>query len=186
MNKKTVRTTGFILILMGFLILTIDSPVFADENSPVRDNFFKTEFVYEAKVTIDPKRPVIGASKYGERAIVWITGGTFKGPNIEGTVIPGGADWQLLRPDGVKELDARYTLKTNDGVIIYVINRVLIRPQPTESNPKARYVRSVLSFEAPLGSKYEWLNGYIYLGTLNRSPDYDKEPAVIIRVWKVL
>ena len=91
-----------------------------------------------------------------------------------------------MRPDGARELDARYTLKTNDGVIIYVNNRVLTRPQPTDSDPKALYVRSVLSFEAPLGSKYEWLNSYIYLGTLNSSPDNDEEPAVIIRVWKVL
>ena len=81
---------------------------------------------------------IIGDSKYGTRSIVWITGGTFKGPDIEGTVIPGGADWQLVRADGAKELDARYTLKTNDGVIIYIKNRVLTRPQPTKENPAAR------------------------------------------------
>ena len=46
--------------------------------------------------------------------------------------------------------------------------------------------RSVVSFEAPVESKYKWLNDYIFLGTLERAPGYEKEPAVIIRVWKVL
>jgi hypothetical protein len=186
MKTKRVFTTCLLLMLAVLFIPAIETPVFADDNSPVRDNFFKTEFVYEAKVLIDPERPVIGDSKYGKRTIVWITGGTFKGPDMEGTVIPGGADWQLVRADGAKELDARYALKTNDGVIIYIKNQVLTRPQPTKDNPDARYARSVISFEAPLNSKYKWLNDYIYLGTLERAPDYDENPAVIIRVWKVL
>ena len=186
MKTKRVVVTCLVLFLMTLLAQGVERSAFADDSSPCRDNFFKTEFVYEAKVTIDPERPVIGDSKYGRRSIVWITGGTFKGPDIEGTVIPGGADWQLVRADGAKELDARYTLKTNDGVIIYIKNQVLTRPQPTKDDPDARYARSVISFEAPLGSKYEWLNDYIYLGTLERAPDYDENPAVIIRVWKVL
>jgi hypothetical protein len=153
---------------------------------PTRNDFFKTEFVFEARVTIDRERPNIGDSKYGWRGIVWITGGTFKGPDIEGTIIPGGADWQLVRADGTKELDARYTLKTNDGVPIYIKNQVLNRPAPTRDNPEARYARSVINFEAPLDSRYKWLNDYIFLGTLERDPHYAEEPAVIIRVWKVL
>lgn len=186
MKKKIFATTVLILFLPVFFNPGVKKSIFADDKSSTRDNFFKTEFVYEARVLIDPERPIIGDSKYGKRSIVWITGGTFKGPDIEGTIIPGGADWQLVRADGAKELDARYTLKTNDGVIIYIKNQVLTRPKPTRDNPDARYARSVISFEAPLDSKYKWLNDYIYLGTLERAPDYEKEPAVIIRVWKVL
>jgi hypothetical protein len=186
MKIKTMAIAGVILILSAFIDTGISNPVHASDESIVKNNFFKTEFVYEARVSIDPERPVIGDSKYGRRSIVWITGGTFKGPDIEGTVIPGGADWQLVRADGAKELDARYTLKTNDGVIIYIKNQVLTRPQPTKDNPNGRYARSVISFEAPLDSRYKWLNDYIFLGTLERAPDYDENPAVIIRVWKVL
>lgn len=60
-----------------------------------------------------------------------------------------------MRSDGATELDARYTLKTNDGVMIYVNNRVLARSQPTKNDPAGQYRRCVLSFEAHMGSKYE-------------------------------
>jgi hypothetical protein len=136
-------------------------------------------------VLIDKNLLTIDKSKYGTRRIVWITGGTFKGPDIEDTVIPGGADWQLVRPDGVVELDARYTLKTNDGVIIYVNNRVLARSQPAKGDLNGQYRRCVLSFEAPMGNKYEWLNQFIFLGTL-ASVVTEKEAVVIICVWKLL
>lgn len=173
--------------MTSVLAVVIDRPARGAGDPLQSDNYFKTEFVYESKVLIDRDRIMIDKSKYGGRNIVWITGGTFKGPNIEGTVIPGGADWQLVRPDGVTELDARYTLKTNDGVIIYVNNRVLSRPDPGNQDLASPnfYRRCILYFEAPLGSKYEWLNKYVYLGTLT-SATTDKEAAVIIRVWKLM
>ena len=54
-----------------------------------------------------------------------ITGGEFSGPDIRGKVLPGGADWQLIRDDGVSELEARYTLSTDDGATIHVRNLAL-------------------------------------------------------------
>lgn len=175
------------LALASALTAVVVSPFSGAEELDVkRDNRFETQFVYESRVTIDTQRVTVGQSKYGERGIIWITGGEVEGPGIKGVVIPGGGDWQLGRPDGNKELDAKYALKTDDGFIILVHNKVMIHPEPTTEDPKNRYARSVLSFEAPLGSPYEWMNNAVFLGTLDRAPNYAEDPAVIIRVWKVL
>lgn len=187
MKLQKVLTFGLIIAVVSVFAVSLEKSSFAADNPLNSDNYFKTEFVLEAKVLVDPNRIAIDNAKYGRRGIVWITGGTFKGPKIEGTVIPGGADWQQDRPDGVRELDARYTLKTNDGVIIYINNKVLSRPDPGNKDLASpdQYRRSVIYFEAPINSKYAWLNQYIYLGTLT-SATTDKEAAVIVRIWKLL
>lgn len=151
------------------------------------DYRFSTEFVYEARVTLNPERHSIRNAPHGTRNIVRIKGGTFKGPEIEGVVLEGGADWQLVREDGVKELEARYTMQTNDGVLIHVLNRVLAREDSSSTDPYSPgfYRRSVLSFEVPVDSRYSWLNRYLYLGTLTPAST-PEEAAVIIRVWRLL
>ena len=65
----------------------------------------------------------LGDTPLGRRRIIAITGGRFSGARLSGRVLPGGADWQVIRSDGVADLDARYTLETNDGALIYVHNR---------------------------------------------------------------
>src|SRR5439155_14076925 len=60
----------------------------------------------------------IGLVPHGTRATAPITSGTFEGPRLRGTVLPGGGDWTLLRADGVLELDLRLTLQTDDGALI--------------------------------------------------------------------
>lgn len=152
-----------------------------------QDYRFATEFVYEAKAVLWPERYGIENTPHGGRNIVRIKGGTFKGPDIEGEILEGGADWQLIRPDGVRELEARYTMRTNDGVNIHVLNRVLSRPDETSTDPFSPgfYRRSALSFEVPMDCKYSWLNKFLFIGTLT-SASTPEEAAVIIRVWKVL
>jgi hypothetical protein len=140
------------------------------------------EHVFDANVTISGLLN-FGKSKYGERRIIPITGGKFKGPDIEGVVVPGGADWQLTRPDGDVELNARYTLKTTDGALIQVQNRVLMHMSKDGTPP---YTRSVIDFEAPSDSKHAWLNHAIFLGTLTMPKEMVKDnPYVIISVYKV-
>ncbi|MDA3927346.1 MAG: DUF3237 domain-containing protein [Prolixibacteraceae bacterium] len=142
---------------------------------------FKTEFMWDAKVKIGEMINV-GNSKRGVRRIIPITGGTFSGPNIKGEVLPGGEDWQLVRPDGDTELYARYLLKTDDGVVIQIINSALMHIPDG-----GFYVKSVLDIEAPLESKYNYLNQAIFLGTLTM-PELKsgEEPYVIIGVYKLL
>src|SRR3954447_15351309 len=75
----------------------------------------------------------LGEVGAGVRRVIPITGGTFEGPVIRGVGLPGGADGTLTRPDGVAEIWARYTLQTDDGVLIAIINAGLVVPQADRS-----------------------------------------------------
>jgi hypothetical protein len=174
----------FMVVIVMSLCIFIPVCFASGEDNPTQKTEKKSlhaEHVFDANVTIGEMLD-FGKSKHGERRIIPITGGTFKGPNIEGVVVPGGADWQLTRPDGDVELYARYTLKTNDGALIQVQNRVLIH-MDSKTGP---YIRSVIDFEAPSESAYAWLNHAIFLGTLTVPQPMPKDkPYVIISVYKV-
>jgi uncharacterized protein DUF3237 len=114
----------------------------------------------------------------GGRRVVPITGGEFSGPDIRGTVVPGGADWQILRGDGVSELEARYTLRTDDGALIMVRNLAL-RHGPPEViaalaagrpvEPGSYYFRGATFFETS-AQRYAWLAKCIVVCTGEREP----------------
>ncbi len=144
---------------------------------------FKTEFMFDAKVKIGNMINV-GESKRGTRRVIPITGGSFSGPKINGEVLPGGEDWQLVRPDGDTELYARYLLKTNDGHVIQIINQVLMH---MGTPGEGFYCKCVLDMEAPKNSPYDYLNHAIFIGTLEMPRlKPGEEPYVIIGVYKLL
>ncbi len=116
--------------------------------------------VYRAEVDIGERRS-LGGGALGDRYIVDILGGSFEGPGLRGIVLPGGADRQLHRPDGIKELHAVYEMQVDDGAILTICNRVLI----DESVQPRRYARSVVTISAPAGP-YDWMNRRIFVGTL--------------------
>lgn len=185
MLRKILRVglvAGGLTILVSVFAVSQENPT-----SPgAAPSDLHSEHVFDETVTIADLLN-IGKSKYGERRLIPITGGTFKGPNIQGVVVPGGADWQLTRPDGDTELDARYTLKTDDGVLIQVINRVLLHTPKNKDDKTGPYARSVLDFEAPSDSPYDWLNHSIFLGTLTVPQPMPKDkPYVIIGVYRLL
>jgi hypothetical protein len=134
------------------------------------------QFVFEARVAVAPPL-VIGNSSHGLRRIVPILGGRCEGPRLQGEVLPGGADWQVVRPDGVLQLEARYTICAEDGTLIQVVNRGL-RHGPAEVlerifrgevvSPDEYYFRSVAEFEAPAGGPHEWLNKGVFVGAAER------------------
>lgn len=109
---------------------------------------------------------MIGTVLTGERRIIPITGGRFEGPQMRGEILPGGADWQIVTADGTTLLEARYTLRTDDGVLIYVRN-IGIRHGPPEVlaaiargeqvDPTKYYFRALPTFETG-DKKYAWLN----------------------------
>ena len=134
----------------------------------------QTEFAFEALVEIQPAVEV-GPSSRGTRRYIPITGGTFHGPKIKGVVLPGGADWQLERPDGVLEIDALYSIKADDGPVIVVRNRGIIAPG-------GAYFRTAPQFEAPKGP-HDWLNRAIFVGSVAGAP---RPGAVVVRVFRVL
>ena len=146
------------------------------------------ELIFEAKVTLDAVQE-LGITTYGKRRIIPITGGTFQGTHIKGVVLPGGADWQTVRADGTADLEARYTLKTDDGVLIYIQNKgvrhakpeVLARMAKGEKvDPKEYYMRTAASFEVAEG-KYGWLNKAVVISTGARMADH-----VLLRFYRVL
>src|SRR5688500_11279888 len=78
-------------------------------------------FAFEVRATVGPPLDV-GAVAQGRRRIVPITGGTFEGANFRGKVMPGGADWQIIRSDGLNDLDTRYTPATDTWQFVYSKN----------------------------------------------------------------
>jgi hypothetical protein len=175
--RKSGRSEFIRHVLCGALAALVYAPVPAQPAAPAVP---RTEFVYEAIVDIGKVIP-LGQSPFGERRMVPITGGSFEGPGLRGTVVAGGADRQLVRRDGALALDALYELQTHDGVLISVRNKVLIRPHK-DAQP-GRYAFSALEIVAPDGP-YGWLNDYIYVGTLTSL--MPAKPAVVIRVYRVL
>lgn len=69
---------------------------------------------FELSVELQPPLD-FGHTQAGHRRVVQIAGGSVSGPRLQGRVLPVGADWQILRPDGTADLDARYTIQTDDG-----------------------------------------------------------------------
>ncbi len=88
------------------------------------------EFVFELRVTIAATVEK-GSTASGVRRTIPIIGGTFHGPRISGRVLPGGADWQLVQPDGLTHVDAHYILETDDGVRIEVRNEGIRHGAPS-------------------------------------------------------
>ena len=137
----------------------------------------ETEFLCKVEVSLEPIRD-LGETPLGRRRIINITGGKFAGPKLSGRILPGGADWQLIRADGVAYLDARYTLETSDGALIYVNNKgyrhgpkeVIERMAKGEDvDPALYYMRATPWFETS-APKYAWLNRAICVASGARRP----------------
>jgi hypothetical protein len=130
----------------------------------------------------------LGQMPQGRRRIVSILGGTFEGSGIKGKVLPGGADWQIIRPDGFSELDTRYTLQTDKGELVYVQNAGMRHAAPDVMqkllagetvDPALVYFRTVPKFETA-APELQWLARSVFIGTGERYPT-----EVVIRFWRV-
>lgn len=138
------------------------------------------EFAFEEIVLLETDTVQVGATSMGNRAIVNIKGGSFEGPNLKGEILSGGWDWQLLRDDGCRTLQADYMIKTDDGVIINVVNKGFSCPNADGTrNP----VRTYAVFEPPLG-KYQWMGRSPFIGTLE-PVTIEGQRAVKIRFFQV-
>jgi hypothetical protein len=147
-----------------------------------------TEFAFELRAGVDTAQEV-GETPAGKRRFIPISGGSFEGPRLKGIVLPGGADAQVVRPDGVTDLVARYTLKVDDGTLIYVVNRGLRHGPPDvmarlargdSVDPATYYFRTTPSFEVAAGP-HDWLNRSVFVGSGAR---YAAE--VHVRYFRVL
>jgi hypothetical protein len=144
-------------------------------------------FLYTSRIALEAPLE-LGPAPHGRRRVIPIQGGAFEGPAMSGEVLPGGADWQIIRADGVAELEARYTLRTHDGALIYVNNWGLRHgPQEVmerlmagkEVDPRQYYFRTLPKFETG-SAKYDWLNRMIAVAAGQR-----RAGEVIITVYEV-
>jgi hypothetical protein len=126
---------------------------------------------------------------HGVRRIIPITGGEVRGEGINGKVCAFGADFQIIRPNELIDLEAKYALETDDGAVIYVENKgirfgpvdllqKLKRGEPVD--PKLIYFRTVPKFETG-ATKYRWLMEHLFIGSAARHAD-----RVVIDVHQVL
>lgn len=123
------------------------------------------EPMFRASIAVAAPR-VIGRVAAGERRIVDILGGEVAGPRLAGKVLPGGADWQIVRDDGTAVLEARYTIETADGTLVYVRNLGYRHGPPEvlaaiargeEVDPARYYFRTAPTFETAAPA-LDWLN----------------------------
>jgi len=144
-------------------------------------------FVFVAYVDIGAAQE-IGETTAGRRRVIPITGGRVEGPRLQGEVVPGGADWQLVRSDGTVELVARYTLRATDGTLISVVNRGLRRAPPEVLarltageivDPSLYYFRATPSFSVAPGP-HGWLADSIFVATGER-----QARQVVIRFFEL-
>ncbi len=149
----------------------------------------RTEYAFTAHVSIGPP-VIVGQGPQGLRRYVPIAGGFVNGPSLNGKLQAAGGDSQVVRADGVLAADAQYLIQTDDGVTVAVRNRglrwgpadVIARLSQGEPvAPQEYYFRTAAQFEAPVGSRYEWLNQAVFVATAERYVD-----SVILHFYRIL
>jgi hypothetical protein len=122
---------------------------------------------------------VIGETPEGLRRVVPILGGTVTGSRLNGVVLGGGADFQMFRSDGVTIVEARYVIRSSEGVLI-LVNNAGLRHGPPEAmarlargeavDPALIYFRTAFRFETE-HADYRWLMRSLFIGAGARHPD---------------
>jgi Protein of unknown function (DUF3237) len=138
----------------------------------------RTAHLFTLTLSVGAPQP-IGAGPAGNRRVVTVAGGRFEGERLRGTVLEGGSDWLLVRPDETTVLDVRLVLKTHDGALIGLTYRGF-RHGPAEVlervnrgdpvDPASYYFRVAMGFETA-SPQYEWVNRIIAIGTGRRTSE---------------
>ncbi len=164
----------FMALLTAFM-LQVSAQSYPPKDTP------QLEFALQLKVTLGQAFSIEN-TQHGRRTVIPITGGTFEGPGIKGTIINGGADYQLANAQGRTELEAIYCIKTDDGVYIHVRNRGIIAGGQDADGKPTFYFRAAPQFEAPADSKYGWLNNALFVC----APEFSQQfQGIVLNVWKI-
>jgi len=148
----------------------------------------KLELAFELHAEVG-KPDEVGVVPGGTRRVIPILGGTFSGSGLKGKILPGGADHQLLQPDGFTQLEARYILQTEQGELIYITNRgmrhgppeVLKRLNAGERvDPNLIYFRTAATIETA-APRLQWMARAIFVCVGERYPT-----EVVVRFYRVL
>jgi hypothetical protein len=147
-----------------------------------------TKYVFTLTVRIGEVTSA-GEIGHGVRRIIPILGGEVRGERVNGKICAFGADFQIIRPNELIELEAKYAFETDDGAVVYVENRgirfgpvdllqKLKRGEPVD--PRLIYFRTVPKFETG-SERYRWLMENLFVGSAARHAD-----RVVIDVHQVL
>ena len=148
----------------------------------------KLEHVFDVRIDFHERHvfgPVSGGAKQG---YVSVKSGIVEGPRLNGKVLDySGADWALVRPDGVVELNAHYMLQADDGTLIYIRNLGYVYGAApvapgTQAAPRSSYFRCTPYFRAPEGP-HDWLNRTVIIGGGERKANPDHS---VFRYYAVL
>jgi len=132
-------------------------------------------------ITVSVTTPiVVGQDEIsGRRQLIPISGGVLEGENMKGEVLPGGVDAQIIRPDGICELSARYGVKLESGSSLYIENNG-IRTVPAEYveqvkngefvDPSLYYFCTTPKFEL-FGDDIQWMKSRVWVCSATRYPD---------------
>jgi hypothetical protein len=175
-NEEWTMKRIFITLLIIGATLTIKAQQIVPPTASDTPNL---EYVMQLYVTLEPQYTV-GEVPHGKRVVIPITGGIFEGPKLKGKIIPGGADYQYQKTDGKSmrtELEAIYSIQTDDGVYIHVRNCGVLH-----ASADGFYFFTAPKFEAPEDSPYAWLNNAIFVcATAPSEPN-----TVRLNIWKVV
>jgi hypothetical protein len=173
-DERNMKKILFLTLLTAFM-LQVSAQSYPPKQTP------ELEFALQLKVTLGQAFSMEN-TQHGRRTVIPITGGTFEGPGIKGTIINGGADYQLANAQGRTELEAIYCIKTDDGVYIHVRNRGIIASGKDADGKPTFYFRAAPQFEAPADSKYGWLNDALFVC----APEFSQQfQGIVLNVWKV-
>ena len=119
------------------------------------------------------KPMMIGDVHAASKRVIPIRGGTVTGPEISGTILDFGADWQRVFESGVAELDARYAFKTDDGALVEIENfgfrhgppDILAKLAAGEACPPESYYMRTAARLSTAHPKYNWINRTMFVGT---------------------
>jgi hypothetical protein len=184
-DRRSFVRTFPLVVTAGIPALTRAEDSLAKVDLPAAARVPRFEFVYECDATLSPAIEM-GKTVEGQRRIIPITGGTVRGPRIRAELLNGGWDWNLSRSDGAGSVEAAYYMKTDDGVLIRIVNKGVGgggTPRAPEANGELFFMFTHPEFETPAG-KYDWLNRSMFVGTLGARKD--KRNAVLIRVFQMV
>ena len=137
----------------------------------------RLEHVFDASILVET--PVeVGETGLGQRRVIAIAGGQISGPRLTGRILPGGADYQVIRPGGLTELHARYVVETSSGLVYIENNGIRFGPaealerirQGLPVDPTLIYFRSVPRFETA-SPDLGWMTTSLFVASGARHPD---------------